>query len=197
MKRTQLISLIILLATSIAVARPRPPVLDPNALPVPYDPNILHVAEPVAWLPADVNMSVVSQINVWNRQGRTVTVDIEEVIVLDGEATIQPIQHMIQADYEQPMADPNGGYNQGFTWGFTPSESGLKYLLFTASTPEKPNWKSDARIFVIYVEAEDVPVIWVQDVPLVTTRSAQRLWQASAKADTPMTKPTLVRLAKQ
>jgi hypothetical protein len=190
------IALIMLLITSIAAGRPRPPVLDPNAPTVPYDPNILQVAEPVAWLPADVNVSVVSQINVWNRQGRTVVVAIEEIIVLNGEAIIQPIPHMMQADYPAPMPDPNGGYNQAFTWGFTPSEPGLTYLLFTATTPEKPQWQSDSRIFVIYVEAEDPPIIWAQDVPLLTTHHAKRLWQASVKVGTQMTKPTLVRLSR-
>lgn len=187
-----------LLLATVSLAKTRPPTVDPNTCPYPYNMNVASIADPMAWLPADVNVSVVSTINVWNRQGREVAIAIDEVVMgSTGEWVIQPIEHMLVNDNENPIPDPNGGFNQSFTWGFTPAEGRIYYLLFTAATPEKPNWKTDKRIMLVYSEPEDVPVLWVQDVPLLTTHNAQRLWQAATKAGKPMTKPTLVRLAKR
>jgi len=189
------IALILLLVASFSSAKDRPPTLDPNSCPTPYDPNVLTISSPMAWLPADVNVSVISQINVWNRTGRTVDVVMQELVSRNNQWTIQTIDHTIQSDNTSPVLDPNGGYNQQFTYGFTPTEARIYYLLFTALTPSKPQWKTERRLVLVYVEAEDIPILWVQDVPLLTTKNAQRLWQASVKAGTPMTKPSLVRLS--
>lgn len=184
---------LILILTALGQAKTRPPALDPNVCPSPYDPNILEIAWPMAWMPADVNISVVSTINTWNKSGREVAVKIEQV---DFSVTppIQPIEATLLPDTEAPVPDPNGGYNRSWSWGFTPKTAKIYYLLFTAWTPTKPHWQQEKRVILVYVEPQDVPILWVQNVTEETMANAQRVWQAAQKTE-PMTKPTLVRLA--
>jgi hypothetical protein len=197
MRTRQLLWLIlVLLLAGVATAKPRPPVVDPNTCPYPYDVGVAIVAEPMAWLPADVNLSLVSQMNVWNKSGRDTLVTVEQVVKGANGWQVQAIEHTIQPESIDPIPDPNGGFNKVWTWGFTPTEDRIYYLLFTASTPSKPHWRSDRRIILVYPEPEDVPILWVQDVPQLMVRRAQRLWQASVKQGRPFTKPTLIRLAK-
>lgn len=185
--------LVALFATA-SPAKPKPPILDPKDCPDVYDPNILAVAPPMSWLPADIDTSVISQVNVWNKSGVVTAITVEEVQIIDGDPVVVPASLNLEPVTGTPVPDPNGGYNSTWTWGFTPDDAKIYYFLFTASTPSKPHWKTDQRIVLVYVE--DSPVLWTQDVPILTTRSAQRLWQYAMKVGAPMTKPTLVRLAK-
>jgi len=197
MKSTHPALILLLAIASMGAAKTRPPVLDPNACPTPYDPNVLSVASPMSWLPADPNVSVVSQVNVWNKSGRDTALRIEQLIPsANGWFSTAPIEHTILPGTPSPLPDPNGGYNKNWTWGFTPTEVRIYYILLTASTPGKPNWQTDRRLVLVYVEAEDVPILWVQDVDVALVHEAQRLWQAAVKEDRPLTRPTLIRLAR-
>jgi len=194
------IAIILMLLATVAAAKVRPPILDPSTCPYPYDSNVVDVADPVGWLVADVNVSVASGINVWNKRGLSVEVTLQQVIVGAGTTPyITEIPHAIAPNQSQPVPDPNGGYNQGWTWSILPEQEKIYYLLFTASTPSKPNWRTDQRIICVYAYGEDPPILWVQDVPIITDamiRNAQRLWQVAAKYKPNwMTKPTLVRVA--
>ena len=192
---TRLLTAVVLLLATVAFGKTRPPVLDPNVCPAPYDLDVVSIAQPMSWLPADVNVSVVSQINVWNRTGRDTVMTIEQVVEGGNGYSIVPIAHTILPNVQSPVPDPNGGYNKSWTWGITPTESRIYYVLMTAGTPSKPAWKVDRRIVLVYVEAEDTPVIWVQNIGSAELNAAKRVWQAAAKAGRPMSKPMWVRLA--
>ena len=162
----------------------RPIPLDPNEVPFGIDPNF-YTADLLQWVVADPNVSIISTIQAHNKGGWATELS---VVMADGTPTDAVVQKLTT----KPVQDPNGGWNQGFQWGWTPRSEGVFYLELRLTTKGKPLWKGDRRTVVVYAFGEDIPYLVVQDVPILRLTQAQRLWQYSMKAGRPLTKPTKV-----
>ena len=171
----------------LMLAASRPPELDPNECPYPYDPAQC-IGQALKWLPAEPNISVISQVLVHNKKGLACSVTIQEIV----NGVPQPIDHVIEPNGIEEDTSPSGGFIQEYMWGFTPHKPKLYYLLFTAKTIDKPHWKPDQRTILVYCDLPDIPFLWTDDIPVIMSKHAQRLWQVAKKLGRPLTAPTTV-----
>jgi hypothetical protein len=180
-----LLALLYLLATELH-ATERPPALDPNDVPFGIDPN-QYTADLLDFIVAEPNLSSVSTVYAHNKGGWETELAI---VMADGT----PTDHLVQKLTNKPVRDPNGGWNQGFQWAWTPPGEGIYYLELRLSTKGKPQWRGDARTVVVYSYGEDPPFLYTYkpDVPILRIAQVQRLWQRSVKLGKAMTKPTHV-----
>jgi hypothetical protein len=172
----------VLVFTSIWASQQRPAPLDPNTVPFPVDANA-YTADLLDWYVSDGN-SIVGLVNAHNKGGWATQLDI---VMADGTPTSTVIQQLTP----KPVKDPNGGFNLGFQWGWTPPAEGIFYLELRLSTKSKPTWKGDRRTVVVWA-GKDEPFLWVRDIPILRLAEAQKLWQHAKKLGRPLTKPTRV-----
>lgn len=174
----------ILAISSVELYGQRPPALDPNDVPFAFDPNNC-TGDLLTYVVTDPNVSVISTIRAHNKGGWMTELDI---VKCDGT----PTDSVIQRATARPVKDPNGGWTQEFTWGWTPPGEGVYYLEFRLSTRGKPDWKGDVRTILIYAYGEDIPYLFTEDIPSLMTRRAQKLWQHAKKVGQPLTTPSRI-----
>jgi hypothetical protein len=163
----------------------RPPAMDPNTVPFVVDPNSYDPNAPlIDYMVTDANVSVVSVVYAHNKGGWETELAI---VMADGSPTSSVIAKLTP----KPVKDPNGGWNQGFEWSWTPPDEGIYFLELRLSTKGKPTWKGDRRTVVVFA-GQDVPFLWVIDVPVLRLAEAQKFWQVAKKQNTSLTKPTRV-----
>jgi len=169
---------------TFASAAERPAPLDPNEIPFAIEPNA-YTADLLDYVVAEPNVSVVSSVSIHNKGGWLCDLTI---VMADGT----PADTVIQRLAERPVKDPNGGWNQGFQWAWTPPAEGVYYLELRASTRDKATWKVDRRTVVVYAFGEDLPFLWVRDLPELRLTQAEKIWQYATKLQRPLTSPTRV-----
>jgi len=184
--RIVIVLTIVVFAVMAAVcnAAERPAPLDPNDIPFAVDPNA-YTADLLDYVEAEPNVSFVSTVQAHNKGGWETELSI---VMADGS----PTDHVVQRLTTKPVKDPNGGWNQGFQWAWTPPAEGVFYLELRLTTTGKPEWKGDRRTVVVYAYGEDAPFLWVRDVPILRLTEAQRLWMHAKKVQQPLTSPTRV-----
>lgn len=184
--RLSIVFVLVVFLILVAIAHAeRPAPLDPNSIPFATDPNS-YTSDLLDYVVGESGKSFVSTINIHNKGGWLCNLAIT---MSDGSPTSTVIQRLT----ERPVKDPNEGWNQEFQWAWTPPSEGVFYLELIASTIGKPEWKTDRRTVVVYAYGEDIPYLWVADVPELSRMiQAQRLWQYSVKLGTPLTNPTNV-----
>lgn len=179
-----LVVLAILAVLSVKSYGLRPPPMDPNDVPFAFDPNNF-ASDLLSYVVTDSNVSVISTIRAHNKGGWLTDLYIA---MCDGS----PTDSVIQRVTARPVKDPNGGWIQEFTWGWTPPGEGVYYLEFRLSTRGKPGWKGDVRTILVYAYGEDIPYLTIVDVPNLMVRRAQKLWQHAKKIDQPLTAPSRI-----
>ena len=169
-----------------AEAAIQPPALDPNDIPFAVDPNAYDPNAPlIDYMVGDPNVSIISTVYAHNKGGWETVLAI---VMGDGSPTSSAISKLTP----KPVKDPNSGWNQGFEWAWTPPGEGVYYVELRVTTKGKSTWKGDRRTVVIYAYGQDIPFLWVRDVPTLRLIAAQRFWQQATKLGYPITYPTRV-----
>ena len=168
--------ILIILSVSSVLAVDIPPVLGPNDIPFPYDPNLC--TSPIMdWQVIEPNLAAIYSVGSHNKWG------------LDTEMTTNDPNILIQKLEKEK--DPDGGWNQWYMCMFTYSVEGVHYIEFT---PTDKKGRTESRTLLVLVVEDDAPFVFPGTPPLPVARikDAQGFWQYAKKINYPTTKPTSV-----